>query len=287
MKSRLFECRIMHDRFVPKRHRFVYRVFMLCLDLDELELVAQSTRLLGINRGGLFGFKEKDFLPTRDPIHNPSAANIAPDATLPRVEGTNTLKQRVADFLTAQGESAKPSRVELIAMPRVAGYLFNPVSFYFCYDEFDHPCAAIAEVTNTFGEMKPFLLDRSCWDRGAFRLRVPKHFYVSPFSDVDVAFDFRLRPVGDQLALQIDDHADGQRTLTSLLTGRARPLNDRTLLWFFIKYPLLTLKVITGIHWHAFHLYLKKIPWFRKAARPADQRDLFHPHDSLNARSHS
>jgi uncharacterized protein len=87
--------------------------------------------------------------------------------------------------------------------------------------------------------------------------------------------------------LQIDDHADGQRTLTSLLTGRARPLNDRTLLWFFIKYPLLTLKVITGIHWHAFHLYLKKIPWFRKAARPADQRDLFHPHDSLNARSHS
>lgn len=269
MRSRLFECHLVHDRFVPRRHRFAYRVFMLGLDLDELGLVAKCTRLLGINRGGMFSFREQDYL-----------------RMAPHPAGTKSLKQRVADFLAARAGSAKPARVELITMPRVAGYLFNPVSFYFCYDDGDRPLAAIAEVTNTFGEMKPFLLDRSCWDGGRFRLRVPKHFYVSPFSDVDVAFDFQLRPAGDCLALQIDDHAEGQRTFTSALTGRARPLRDRTLLWFFIKYPLLTVKVIAAIHWQALLLYLKNIPWFRKAARPADQRDLFNPHSSLKARSH-
>ncbi len=283
MRSRLFECRILHDRFLPRRHRFVYRVFMLGLDLDELGLVAKSTRLLGINRGGLFSFRENDFMQTGQPVHNPSTAVAA---VAPGPGNTRSLKQRVADFLVTQGKSTKPSRVELITMPRVAGYLFNPVSFYFCYDEADRPLAAIAEVNNTFGEMKPFLLDRDCWNGRAFRLRVPKHFYVSPFSDVNVTFDFKLRPVGNQLALQIDDHAAGQRTLTTMLTGRARPLRDRMLLWFFAKYPLLTVKVIAAIHWQAFRLYLKSIPWFRKAALPADQRDLFNPHSSIKARSH-
>ncbi len=283
MNSRLFECRILHDRFIPRRHRFLYRVFMLAVDLDELDVVAKRSRLLRINRGGMFSFRESDFLKTNEPIHNPSDES----PTVPRADESVPLKKRVLNFLQSRGVSDEVKRIELITMPRVAGYLFNPVSFYFCYDTQDHPVAAIAEVTNTFGEMKPFLLDRECWESGAFRLRVPKHFYVSPFSDVDVEFDFKLRPVGDKLALQIDDHADGKRTLMTVLTGNARPLRDATLLWFTVKYPLLTLKVITAIHWQAFLLYLKKIPWFAKAARSADQRDLFQPHQSLNSRPRS
>lgn len=287
MRSRLFECRILHDRFIPRRHRFLYRVFMLSLDLDELDLVSKHSRLLRINRRGLFSFRESDFLQTTKPVHNPSDKTPVNEQAIPQADESVTLKKRVIDFLKSRGVSDEAKRIELIAMPRVAGHLFNPVSFYFCYDAEDRPVASIAEVTNTFGEMKPFLLDRTCWEGGAFRLRVPKHFYVSPFSDVDVEFDFKLRPVGEKLALQIDDHADGKRTLMSVLTGNSRPLRDATLLWFTVKYPLLTLKVVAAIHWQALLLYLKKMPWFAKAARSADQRDLFQPHQSLNPRPDS
>lgn len=283
MRSRIFECRILHERFVPRSHRFVYRVFMLAIDLDELGLLSKRMRLLRVNRGGFFSIRETDFLPTGEPRHNPSA-RVSENPGAAPVGVSASLRARVGEFLRAGGVKGRPARIELIAMPRVAGYLFNPVSFYFCYDSDDRPIGAIAEVTNTFGEMKPYLLDSACFDRGVFRLRVPKHFYVSPFSDVDVEFDFRLRPAGEHLAVRIDDHADGHRTLTSVLTGRARPLRDRTLLWFVVKYPLLSLGVIASIHWQAFLLSLKRIQWFAKAARPADQRDLFRPHQSLTAR---
>jgi DUF1365 family protein len=85
------------------------------------------------------------------------------------------------------------------------------------------------------------------------------------------------------VSVQIDDYAEDRRTLTSTLHGPARPLRDRTLAWFAVKYPLLTLQVITLIHWHALRLYLKGLPWFRKAARRADQRDLYRPHASLTS----
>ena len=116
-------------------------------------------------------------------------------------------------------------------------------------------------------------------------MRTPKYFYVSPFTDMDVAFDFTLRDPGEKFSVQIDDYAAGERTLTSTLTGVRRPLTDRALAWFTLKYPFITLRVITLIHWHALRLYLKKVPWFAKAARPEAQRDLYRPHGSLTPAS--
>jgi DUF1365 family protein len=100
---------------------------------------------------------------------------------------------------------------------------------------------------------------------------------------VDVAFDFRLRPPAERLALQIDDYEDEKRTLLSTVTGLGppRPLRDRTLAWFSLKYPAVTLKVMAAIHWEAFRLFLKRVPFFAKAARSEDQRDVHHPHASL------
>jgi len=281
VNSCLYECRVLHHRFAPKTHRFAYRIFLFALDLDELEILQSKLRLFSLNRGNLFSFREADFLPTDGPLHNAPGADQAMAAPAePR-----PLKARVVAFLAGHGIDLTGGRVLLVTLPRVAGYLFNPVSFYFCYDRDGRPVASIAEVTNTFKEMKPFLLGpatRAASGRGTtFSLRLPKYFYVSPFTDMDVAFDFSLHVPDEKLAVQIDDYDAGQRTLTSVLTGTRQPLTDRRLAWYSLKYPFITLQIISLIHWHALKLYLKKVPWFAKAARPEAQRDLYRPHISI------
>jgi DUF1365 family protein len=264
----------MHHRFSPQAHRFLYRIFMFALDLDELEALHRRLRFFSYNRRNLYSFRESDFLPTGEPRHNPS------DSTSPPATAAG-LKARVLAYLAGRGIDLTGGRVMLVTLPRVLGYLFNPVSFYFCYDRTGQPVAALAEVTNTFKEMKPFVLGPETRQGDTFTLRTPKYFYVSPFTDMDVAFDFTLRVPGEKLSVQIDDYDAGQRTLTSTLTGPRRPLTDGTLAWFTLKYPFITLKVISLIHWNALRLYLKKVPWFAKAARPDAQRDLYRPHGSL------
>lgn len=303
----------MHARFLPKSHRFSYRIFMLAVDLDELPALDRKLRLFSVNRSNLYAFRESDFLPTSEPLHNPSPAKNSGQVChlISDKPTAHTLKDRVLAYLAEHDvELGFGGRIELVTLPRIFGYLFNPVAFYFCYDAHGACVASIAEVTNTFREMKPYFLGPATKSQpaevshqippselsalasklparrnAAFRLRTPKNFYVSPYSDVDVAFDFNLRPPAAKLSIQIDDYTGADRTLTSTLTGPARPLTDATLAWFTFKYPLLTLRVIALIHWHAFLLHLKKIPWFAKAARPADQRDLYRPHASI-ARAH-
>jgi DUF1365 family protein len=189
-----------------------------------------------------------------------------------------------ADLGDRANEFLAGGRVTLVTLPRVFGYLFNPVSFYFCYDRTGAPVAALAEVTNTFREMKPYVLGPETRDPATpatFALRTPKHFYVSPFSDVDVAFDFTLRAPGEKLSIQIDDYVGAERTLTSTLAGPRRALTGPRLAWFTLKYPALTLRIIGLIHWHALLLWLKRVPWFAKSARAADQRALYRPHASI------
>lgn len=278
MSSCLYECDVMHARFAPRTHRFVYRIFLFALDLDELPALHRRLPLFSVNRPNLYSFRETDYLPAHEPVHNASRPQPARHAAGDR---PRSLKQRVIDHLAARGVDLAGGRVVLVTLPRIFGYLFNPVSFYFCYDRHGACIAALAEVTNTFREMKPYFLGPATRTDGAFRLRVPKHFYVSPFSDVDVEFDFMLRPPDARLAVQIDDHTGGRRMLTSTLTGPRRALTGARLAWFTVKYPLLTLRIIALIHWHALLLWLKKIPWFAKAGRAAEQRDLYRPHASL------
>lgn len=308
MRSRLYECQVLHARFLPRAHRFAYRIFMVSVDLDELETLQRRLRLFSVNRGNLFSFRESDYLPLADPLHNPTRSAANPPQCNHNGYKSPSLKARVLARLADDGIDPGPgARVELVTLPRMLGYLFNPVSFLFVRDAAGAPVAAIAEVTNTFREVKAYVLgpqtlrggegvpaanvrNTNIDDEGVtagagttFRLRTPKWFYVSPFSDVDVAFDFSLRAPDDRLAIRIDDHDGAERTLTSTLTGRARPITDAALASCFFKYPLLTMRVIMLIHWHALRLFLKKIPWFPKAARAADQRDLRRPHHSIAA----
>jgi DUF1365 family protein len=286
MKSSLYECRVMHHRFAPKAHHFSYRIFLFAIDLDELESLSRRLAFFSVDRANLYSFRDRDYLPTGEALHN-GAVPAGPAARGATGEPRN-LKARVVEFLAARGVDLAGGRVLLVTLPRIFGYGFNPVSFYFCYDRAGQPVAALAEVTNTFREMKPYYLgpeNRVSAERAAgedsFRRRMPKDFYVSPYSDVDVAFDFDLRAPGGRLFAQIDDFRGSERTLTSTVVGEQRELTGARLAWWTLKYPLLTLRVITLIHWHALQLWLKRLPWFSKAARAGEQRDLYRPHASI------
>jgi DUF1365 family protein len=294
MNSCLYECHIMHARLSPRRHQFAYRIFLFALDLDELDLLHRQLSPFSLERANLYSFRDADFLPCHEPLHQGGSPGVAGASGLsggsPPAPGTGVdrapapqLKQRVMDHAARHGVDLTGGRVVLVTLPRVLGYLFNPVSFYFCYNRDGQPVAAIAEVTNTFREMKPYFLGPGTQSavRGGFRLRLPKHFYVSPYSDVDVAFDFTLRRPGQDLSIRIDDFIGSERTLTTMLTGRRQPLTSWRLLRFTAKYPLITFRIIALIHWHAFLLWLKRVPWFAKQARAADQHELYRPHESL------
>jgi DUF1365 family protein len=278
VNSCLYECQILHQRFTPKAHRFVYRIFMFAFDLDEIAALPKRLALFSNQRRNVYNFCERDFLPTTEIIHQPTPRGPAPAPSA-------GLKDRVIAHLAAHGIDLAGGRVMLITLPRVFGYQFNPVSFYFCYDQQGRPVASIAEVSNTFKEMKPFVLgpatSATTANAAVFSRRTPKYFYVSPFSDLDVAFDFTLHTPGDKLAIQIDDYAAGERTLTSVLTGSRTSLTNGRLAWFTFKYPFITLRVMALIHWQALQLYLKRVPWFAKSARPEAQRDLYRPHSSI------
>lgn len=277
MRSSLYECHVMHARFAPKAHRFLYRIFLFAIDLDELPALHRRLPWFSHNRANLYSFRDRDYFPVDESLHPSSSPKPAPKSP----DRAGSLKARVVAYLAERGVDLTEGRVVLVTLPRVLGYLFNPVSFYFCYDRIGACVAALAEVTNTFREVKPYFLGTDRLQDGAFRLRVPKQFYVSPFSDVDVDFDFILRPPGERLAIQIDDYTGDARMLTSTLTGPRRELTGARLAWYTAKYPLLTLRIIALIHWHALILWARRIRWYPKAARAAEQRDLYRPHASL------
>lgn len=268
LRSCLYDCSVMHHRLTPKEHRFRYGIFLFCLDLDELDTL--PLRLLSHNRPNLYRFNDSDHLaPSVSPICN---------LQFPR------LRQSEPPFLDRRPRPPLPAdtRVLLLTHCRVFGYVFNPVSFYFCLDAQDRPLCAVAEVGNTFGEQKPFLLrPEDLAPDACFRRIVPKHFYVSPFAALDLAFDFKLRVPGEQLDIHIDDVEGDRPVLLTALTGRRVPLTDANLARLTLKYPLVTLRVITLIHWHALKLWWKNVPWHRKAANPHLQQGVFNPHESL------
>jgi DUF1365 family protein len=171
--------------------------------------------------------------------------------------------------------------VGLLAIPRCLGYGFNPIRFYFLIDG-SRLLAAAAEVENTFHERKFYILPpNELLSDGSIRIRLPKEYYVSPFIDLDVDFEFHFRLPDQCLDLSVKDLRGEQVVLLSRLTGRRRALTTANLLRLLIASPLVSLKVIGLIHWQALLLWLRGHRWFPKAARPERQRDVIRPHKSL------
>jgi len=256
----LYECEVMHCRLKPRQKSFSYRVFMLDIDLDHFPKVGW----LSHNRFNLFSIDD------RDHIDLGVSGGIRPN---------------LVEWLSRQSVVVPPdASIRLITFPRVLGYGFNPVSFYYLTSNAGSPLLAVAEVTNTFREMKLFIIDGKSKD-GGFQRATPKNFYVSPFSDPGDVFEFRLGPRNERWNVNIDDLKDGEKILVSSVRGDARDLTAARLLWYSIKYPMLSLKIIGLIHWHAMLLWIRRVPFFPKSSRREVQREVLRPHSSLKKES--
>jgi len=259
MKSAIYECEVMHHRLSPKVHRFSYHLFYLWLDLDELDALSPYFRFFSRNRWNLFSFYDAD--------------HIVKDGKDAKANVLQIIREAGVDVSTI-------AKVRLLTFPRILGYIFNPVCFYYGFDADEKPVCAVAEVTNTFHEQKPYVVTQ-IEDGDCFRLITPKHFYVSPFFDLELNFDFKLRVPTEHLDLHVDDRHGNERVLLTRLKGKRRPLTDVGLLTCAVKYPLLTLRVIYLIHWHAFRLWMKGLKVHRKSDSPNLQRGVYRPHHSI------
>ena len=263
MNSCLYKATVMHNRLSPKKHRFNYQVFMFYIDLDELDYLSQKLILFSKNRFNFFSFRDKEHLQL--PINNPVTSK--------------STKEHIIDYLKQSGFNYQGEKIMLLTNLNVLGYNFNPVSFYYILDNNQQAQCCIAEVSNTFKEMKPYFLGKETFTNGAFRLNTTKFFYVSPFIEHDTNFDFQLATPNEKINIRIDDIKDGERFFISTLTGKKQALSNFNLAWYSVRFPLITLRIIGLIHWNALLLWLKKIPFLKKSEHPNLQRDVFRKYE--------
>lgn len=233
----LYPGKVMHQRLSPFGHRFSYSVFSLLVDIDRLAELDTVSHLLAVNRPGVLSFREADHV---------------------ELEG-ESLRQFVDRLLARAGLAAPAARVLLLAYPRMLGYVFNPLSTYFAYDRDGQLVAIIYAVRNTFGERHSYvarLLPGELSPAGVRQSRA-KLFHVSPFMDMDMRYHFRVLPPGKSVRLRIHETHGNTPFLAATFNGEAVPLDTRNLTRCLLRFPLMTLKVMAGIHWEALKLWIK------------------------------
>ncbi len=249
----LFPGDVMHHRMKPRAHRFAYKVFCLLIDVDRLEEAGRRSPFFSIGRWNLLSFHEAD--------HGTGSADTRP----------GRLRRHVDDLLGPAGVDAAGGRVLLLCYPRMLGFAFNPISVYFVYDRQERPAALIYEVRNTFGEMHTYVcpLEPGQMSEAGIRQERDKRFYVSPFMGQAMRYRFRIRPPGERVAVRIlETDADGP-ILAATFTGRRSDLTSKAIVKACLTFPLMTLKVVAGIHWEAMKLWFKGIRLYDRPPAPA------------------
>jgi uncharacterized protein len=244
----LYDGQVMHARMKPKSHRFTYHVYSLLIDVMALERAARSSVFFGINRFSLLSFHEKD--------HG-------------KGDGS-PLAAHAMELLKTAGLAIAPTRILLMCYPRVLGFTFNPIAVYFAYDRDDTLIGVIYEVRNTFGEMHTYVAPVQPGEltQSGLRQERSKLFYVSPFMDQPMTYRFRIRPPSKDLALRILENDATGPILAASFIGTHKDLTTRSALSAFFRIPLLTVKVVGGIHWEAMKLWFKGIRFFSRPPAP-------------------
>lgn len=239
--SALYAGEVMHARHRPRRHSLHYRVFSLLLDLDELATLDGRLRLFGHNRRALFSFRDTD--------HGDGE--------------TGGLRGWVERQLRAAGVEAEGVRIRMLCYPRILGYVFNPLTVYFCHAPDGTLTTVLYEVCNTFHERHTYVIPVAPGSGGTIRQGCAKALYVSPFVPMDCRYDFRVEQPGDRVLIAINESDRDGPLLVATFSGRRHELTDRQLLSSFLRYPLMTLKVMGGIHWEALRIWIKGVPIHR------------------------
>jgi DUF1365 family protein len=247
LRSAIYVGTVMHRRLHPHMHHFLYRAFWCLLDIDELGEISNKLRWFSHNHANIFSFYDAD--------HGDGSAT--------------PLRAQIEQQMAKAGLDLAGGQIRLLCMPRTLGYCFNPLSIFFCYYADGTLAALVYQVHNTFGERHSYVIpveDQS----DALHQRCRKLFYVSPFLDMDMRYDFRIRGPDDQINVGICTSTSERPVLSAVLMGARQTLTDRNLALLFLKIPAITVKVIAAIHWEALRLWVKGIR-LRQRPLPPEQ----------------
>jgi DUF1365 family protein len=229
----------------PGKHRLRYSIFMLAIDLDDIASLDRRLRLFSHNRPGFLALFDRDH-----------GARL--DASI---------KPQIEAKLREAGIQWDGGRIVLLTMPRLFNYVFNPLSVYFCYRRDGELAALVHEVSNTFGEWTFYVLPPRR-EGGLITQNCEKSFFVSPFLEQDLRYEFRILPPGEAVSVSMIVRRGADIALTASFAGRRRELTDANLLHAWAGNPLMTLKVIAGIHWEALQMWLKGVRYLGRPRSP-------------------
>lgn len=241
--SCLYVGQVFHRRNRPKQHVLKYSVFTLLLELNELSALDSSLWLFSHNRFNLFGFHDKDF-GERD---------------------AEPLQDYVGRKLSEAGISQQAARIYLSCYPRILGFVFNPLSLFYCLDEAGRCFAIVHEVHNTFGERHAYVLPVSDESKSSEWINqyADKELFVSPFAHMNMSYQFRVNQPDERQVIVIRASDEEGLLITASYTANREVLTASRLMKLFMVFPLLSAKVVLGIHWEALRLYIKGVPWFK------------------------
>jgi len=239
--SALYEGSVRHRRLDPIEHSFEYPIFMAYLDLAELPEVLDPLRGWSGRRPALAWYRRSDHLGEPD----------------------RPLDDCVRDLVAAETGVRPAGPVRMLANLRYFGHCFNPVTFYFCFDnEGESVEAVLAEVNNTpWGESHAYVIGGADSSK-VIRGRVAKDFHVSPLMGMDHVYEWRTTVPGETLSVHIESHREGALAFDATLSMQRRELVPDVARQMLLRYPAMTAQVVARIYWQALRLRLKGAPWY-------------------------